>query len=77
LEKGLYENCINCGSHRIFETEAYMFDGEITVPGDKLFFAAKEAFKFENELDKYNDIKKEREEIRLKAIEIREKWLRR
>lgn len=47
-EKGPYENCVNCGSHRIVEIEAYMLAGELYISGDTLFETAKFSF----ELDK-------------------------
>lgn len=36
-EIGPYDNCVNCGSHRIVEVNGFMYEGEIVIEGDPLY----------------------------------------
>ena len=36
-ELGPYDNCVNCGSHRIVEVNGFMYEGEIVIEGDRLY----------------------------------------
>ena len=50
-EIGPYDNCVNCGSHRIVEVNGFMYEGEIVIECDRQFEVAKFEHELQNEID--------------------------
>ena len=67
--KGPYENCLSCGSQRVFEGEADEYKGELVINGDTRFKVAQLNYELDhmfrgNNLDEILDIAKRAKEIR-------------